>query len=77
MIHRAAVRREMGYVKGTADLQAVRPGHTLWLEGKVGTNQSPEQIDFADWAHSIGHGYGVFTSIEDAGVLLRIHGFLA
>ena len=41
------------------------------------TDQTDEQALFAAWAHSIGHGYGVFTSIEDAGVLLRIHGMLA
>lgn len=77
MIHRAAVRREMGYVRGASDLLAVRPGHTLWLEGKVGTDQTAEQAAFAEWAHSIGHGYAVFTSIDDAGVLLSIHGMLA
>ena len=76
MIHRAAVRREMGYQKGTPDLQAVRPGHTLWLEAKIGTDQTDNQAQFANWAHSIGHGYAVFTSLEDAGVLLRIHGML-
>lgn len=67
----------MGYQRGCADLLACRPGHTLWLEGKVGTDQTDEQALFAAWAHAIGHGYGVFTSIEDAGVLLKIHGFLA
>ena len=77
MIHRARVRREMGYLKGTPDLQAIRPGHTLWLEAKVGTDQTDEQAAFADWAHSIGHGYGIFTSIADAGVLLRVHGMVA
>lgn len=76
MIHRAAVRREMGYTRGTADLICARPGHVLWLEAKAGTDQSDDQELFADWAHSIGHGYGVFTSLEDAGVLLRIHGML-
>ena len=35
-----------------------------------------EQALFADWARSVGHGYGVFTSVDDAGVLLRIHGFV-
>jgi hypothetical protein len=74
---RSAIRREMGYERGTPDLGAFRDGHILWLEGKVGTDQSDEQGAFADWAHSIGHGYGVFTTIEDAGVLLRIHGFVA
>ena len=75
---RAAIRRDMGYVKGCSDVLAVRPGHVLWLEGKVPPNDcSAEQAAFADWAHSIGHGYGVFTSIEDAGVLLGIHGMLA
>ena len=77
MALRAAVRRDMGYLRGTPDLQAVRPGHTLWLEGKVTTDQTDGQAAFADWAHSIGHGYGVFTSLEDAGVLLRIHGMVA
>lgn len=74
---RAAVRREMGYVRGTSDIVCCRPGHTLWLEGKVGTDQTAEQAAFAQWAHSIGHGYAVFTSIDDAGVLLSIHGMLA
>ena len=77
MIHRARVRREMGYLKGTPDMLAIRPGHTLWLEAKVGTDQTDEQAAFADWAHSIGHGYGIFTSIADAGVLLRVHGMVA
>ena len=77
MALRAAIRRDMGYLRGTPDLQAVRPGHTLWLEGKVTTDQTDGQAAFADWAHSIGHGYGVFTSLEDAGVLLRIHGMVA
>ena len=77
MIHRAAVRRDMGYVRGTPDLQAVRPGHVLWLELKAGTDQTEHQVAFADWAHSIGHGYAVVTSIDDAGVLLRVHGMLA
>ena len=76
MIHRARVRREMGYLKGMPDMLAIRPGHTLWLEAKVGTDQTDEQAAFADWAHSIGHGYGIFTSIADAGVLLRVHGMV-
>ena len=74
---RAAVRREMGYVRGQPDVLCVRPGHVLWLEAKVGADQSDEQVRFADWAHGIGHGYAVFTSVDDAGVLLRIHGMLA
>lgn len=73
---RAAVRRDMGYVRGCSDMLAVRPGHTLWLELKAGSDQSEHQAAFADWAHSIGHGYAVVTSIDDAGVLLRVHGML-
>lgn len=41
------------------------------------SDASDEQVRFADWAHGIGHGYAVFTSVDDAGVLLRIHGMLA
>lgn len=74
---RAAVRREMGYVRGQPDVLCVRPGHVLWLEGKVGGEQGDEQARFAAWAHGIGDGYAVFTSVEDAGVLLKIHGMLA
>lgn len=74
---RAAVRREMGYQRGCADMLARRPGHLLWLEAKVGTDASDDQARFADWAHGIGDGYAVFTGVEDAGVLLRIHGMLA
>ena len=74
---RAAIRRDMGYQVGTADLLAVRPGHLLWIEAKATTDQSDAQAAFADWAHSIGHGYGVVTSVDDAGVLLRIHGMVA
>ena len=73
---RSAVRREMGYSRGVSDLLAIRPGHVLWLELKAGTDQSDEQAWFADWAHGVGHGYAVVTGIEDAGVVLRIHGML-
>ena len=74
---RATVRRDMGYTKGCSDMLAVRPGHVLWLELKAGSDQSEHQAAFADWAHSIGHGYAIVTSIDDAGVLLRVHGMLA
>ena len=74
---RAAVRRDMGYVRGCSDLVCCRPGRTLWLELKAGSDQTEHQAAFSDWAHSIGHGYAVVTSIDDAGVLLRIHGMLA
>ena len=74
---RAAVRRDMGYVRGCSDLVCCRPGRTLWLELKAGSDQTEHQAAFSDWAHSIGHGYAVVTSIEDAGVLLRVHGMLA
>lgn len=73
---RAAVRREMGYQRGCADMLARRPGHLLWLEAKVETDQSHDQALFAAWAHGIGDGYAVFTSVEDCGVLLKIHGML-
>ena len=73
---RSAVRREMGYSRGVSDLLAIRPGHVLWLELKAGSDQSDEQARFADWAHGVGHGYAVVTGIEDAGVVLKIHGML-
>jgi hypothetical protein len=68
----------MGYVRGTPDLVAMRNGATLWLELKVSTDQSDEQAEFADWAiHEASHGYAVVTSVEDAGVVLKIWGMLA
>ena len=73
---RAAIRRELGYQRGQADMLTVRPGHVLWLELKAGSDQSEEQALFAEWAHGIGHGYAVATGVEDAGVVLKIHGMV-
>jgi hypothetical protein len=77
VVKRAAVRREMGYTRGTPDLVAMKQGATLWLELKVTTDQSDEQVEFADWAVHTSHGYAVVTSVEDAGVCLKIWGMLA
>jgi hypothetical protein len=78
MVKRAVVRREMGYTRGTPDLVVIKKGGILWLELKVTTDQSDEQAEFADWAAgTAGHGYAVVTSVEDAGVVLKIWGMLA
>ena len=77
MIHRAAVRREMGYQRGTPDLVAMKHSCTLWLECKIpGNDCSDEQSQFSAWAIRTGHGYCVITSIEDAGAALRIWGMI-
>ena len=77
MIHRAAVRREMGYLRGTPDLVAMKPSCTVWLECKIlGNDCSQEQSEFSAWAIRTGHGYCVITSIEDAGAVLTIWGMI-
>lgn len=74
---RAAIRRDMGYVRGTPDLVAMKHSCTLWLECKIlGNDCSDEQSQFSAWAIRTGHGYCVITSIEDAGAVLRIWGMI-
>jgi hypothetical protein len=74
---RATIRRDMGYMRGTPDLCARRPGFLGWLECKVDTAVSDEQATWAVWAQDdCGDGYCVVDSIESAGAILRIWSFL-
>jgi hypothetical protein len=77
-VRRAARRKAMGYLRGTPDALAARPGAMVWLEFKVPPNQcTVEQVAFADWAQACGHGWAVITSVETCGVVLRAWGMLA
>jgi hypothetical protein len=74
----AAKRSRMGYVRGTPDLCARRPGKLLWLELKVPPNTpTDEQAAWAEWAIEAGDGWAVVTSVGEAGVVLRAWGFVA
>lgn len=78
-VRRAGRRKAMGYMRGTPDLCCRRPGFLGWLEAKAGYNkQTSEQAQWADWAQrDCGDGYAVVNSVEDAGAVLRIWGFVA
>jgi hypothetical protein len=78
-VRRAGRRKAMGYMRGTPDLCARRPGFLGWVECKDKYRaQTPEQVQWADWAQrDCGDGYAVVNSLEDAGAVLRIWGMLA
>jgi hypothetical protein len=78
-VRRAGRRKAMGYMRGTPDLCARRPGFLGWVECKDKyRTQTAEQVQWAEWAQrDCGDGYAVVNSLEDAGAVLRVWGMLA
>jgi hypothetical protein len=62
----AARRRWLGLLPGASDLVLVAQNRVVFLEVKAASAVSPEQREFGQQVHTLGHTWAVCRSIDDA-----------